>query len=490
MEVRSSRETDAGGAGGNLAVAGADRVRIVGIDSAGHRASLRAVTADGSSGPGGSLGLEARIVEVENGGQISTLTQGTGNTNALTIDASERLTVVGGEDGVSIVSADSRRVVGGSTVIPGGGGDLTVRTGLLELRDGGQISASTEGMLDSGLIHVEADGVVVSGVDPVFGNASGLFSRSNADIEDGGDARGIEILATGDVLLSEGGTLSSSTVATGNAGPIDVEAGGRIALDTGATITAVAEGPFTGNGGSVELTAALGVYLSGGSSVLAESQGSGLACDVTIDAGPRFQASNSTVETEARFGSGGRITIRADEIVWLQNSSLTTSVRAGAGGGGDIEIDPEFVVLDQSRILAGAVEGDGGNITITAGTLFKTPDSEISAKSELGIDGTISIVAPETDVTSGITTLPSEVLDATALMKSACSAASAEGGSFVVAARPGLPVSPDALLAAFEERTTQAGIAAVSASAAEMARVALAGETGARGCRRASEEVL
>ena len=190
------------------------------------------------------------------------------------------------------------------------------------------------------------------------------------------------------------------------------------------------------------------------------------------------------------FSSGGRITIIADEIVHLQGSELTTSVLDGAGGGGDIDIDPEFVVLDQSRIVAQAVEGAGGNITITAGTFFATPDSLVDASSELGIDGTVSIVAPDTDVTSGITTLPSEVLDATALMKSACSAATAEGGSFVVAARPGLPVSPDALLAAFDERTTGMGAAAVPASAARAARVALAGTVRAGACRRVAEEVL
>ena len=197
-----STRTDAAGAGGKLAVQAAERVQIAGVDAAGRRASLRATTNTGSMGQGGSLALGAPVVELANGGQISTLTQGTGDAGSLSIDASERLSVSGGENGTSNISADSR-VVGEITPIPGGAGDLTLNTGSLELRDGGQISASTEGASDSGLIGITADSVVVSGTDPAFGNASGVFSRSNADFEGGGNARGIDIVATGDVILSQ-----------------------------------------------------------------------------------------------------------------------------------------------------------------------------------------------------------------------------------------------------------------------------------------------
>ena len=496
-----STRTDAAGAGGNLTVQGAgesltvqeaDRVLVVGVDAAGRRASLRATTNPGSAGPGGWLMLGARVVELGNGGQISTLTQGTGDAGSLTIDASERLTVSGGANGASIISADSR-VVGEITPIPGGAGDLSVHTGSLELRAGGQISASTEGARNSGRIRITADSVVVSGSDPAFGNASGVFSRSNADFVGGGDAQGIEIAATGDVILSQRGTLSSSTVATGDAGTIDVNAGGRIMLEDGAEISARAEGDSTGNGGSIELKADGGIFLSGDSSILAESQGSGLAGDVTLQAGPRLELRDSSIKTEAGSGSGGRITIHAAEIVWLRNSSLLTSVLEGEGGGGDIVIDPEFVVLDghhDSHILANAKRGAGGNISITAGTFFKTPGSTVDASSTLGIDGSVSIVAPDTDVTSGITTLPSVFLDATALLRNACSAASGEGGSFVVSTRPGLPISPDAPLTAFAGAVTAAGIANATPASHAAARVALAGEYRARGCGRAREEVL
>lgn len=481
--------TEGTGAGGDLAIRGAERVLLRGMDTAGRRAALTASTLPGSTGHGGALDVEARVVEVFDGGQMSTNTQGLGDAGPLAIVAAERVSVIGGAHGPSFISSDSR-FVQGALELPGGGGDVSVDTELFELRDGGRLTASTDGARDAGSVRVTARDVVISGVDPVQANPSAVQSRSNADLTDGGDGGAIEIAARGDVTISDLGELSSSTVATGDAGSIDVAAGGSIRLAQ-ARVTARAEGTSTGDGGSIELNAAQGVFLSSSTSILAESQGFGLAGDVTIDAGTRFEAADSTIETEARFGSGGRITIVADQIVWLKDSSLATSVLDGAGGGGDISIDPEFVVLDQSQILAQAETGAGGNITITAGTFFSSPDSVVDASSELGIDGTVSIVAPDTDVTSGITTLPSDVLDATALMRTACSAAVAEGGSFVVSARhPGLPASPDALLAAFDSVDGAAAVSGTAPASQAAARVAIADPHRARGCSRAREEVL
>jgi hypothetical protein len=41
--------------------------------------------------------------------------------------------------------------------------------------------------------------------------------------------------------------------------------------------------------------------------------------------------------------------------------------RSWLSNGGNITIDPQFVVLDHSSIIAQAIEGHGGDITINAG---------------------------------------------------------------------------------------------------------------------------
>jgi large exoprotein involved in heme utilization and adhesion len=485
------------GAGGNLTILGAERVVIHGMDAGvpnpdpslhvdPRRAALTAFTETGSTGSGGSLSVTSQVVEVLDGGQASTTTQGDGDAGPLTIQAGERVSVRGGPNGPSFVSSDSR--VKNNVLPQGAGGVVEIDTRLFEALDGGRVTASTDGTRDAGGVRITAQDVVISGVTPTPAQIPSVVqSRSNSNRPDGGGGGPIGIVATGDVTVSDRGEIASSTAGGGDAGFIDLRAAGRLLLERLVSIAARTEGGSSGAGGSIRFLAGRGISISE-SSVATESLGDGLAGDITIEAGPSLEVSDGSITTASAKSSGGNITIVADQIVHLEDGSeLTTSVISGVGGGGNIDIDPEFVVVDRSTIKANAEGGDGGDITITTGTFFKTPDSEITASSEFGVDGTIAIVAPDTDVTSGITTLPAEVLDATALMRNACSAATAEGGSFVVSARPGLPVSPDALLAAFDERTTQTA-AATADSGAPAPRVAVAGAL--RACRRVSEEVL
>jgi large exoprotein involved in heme utilization and adhesion len=78
---------------------------------------------------------------------------------------------------------------------------------------------------------------------------------------------------------------------------------------------------------------------------------------------------------EASQASGGEITITAPEMVRLTNSRISTSVFGGTGSGGNIKIDPQFVILQNSQIIANAVAGRGGNITIDFGVFLVDPNS-------------------------------------------------------------------------------------------------------------------
>ena len=84
---------------------------------------------------------------------------------------------------------------------------------------------------------------------------------------------------------------------------------------------------------------------------------------------------------------------------------------------GHINIDPTFLVLDQSRIQANAFEGNGGNISITAGFLLVTPDSVIEASSQRGIDGIINVDAPDSDVAGSLTALNANFQDPRRLLR-------------------------------------------------------------------------
>ena len=324
-----------------------------------------------------------------NGAQIASDTFGPGPAGDLGIFASKRVTVEGGENGVSIISAGSFAQAGSPPDL-GAGGTLRIETGSFELRNGGQVSASTSGPNEAGAIIIEAAQVEISGAaDPTGFNVSGVFSQSlTFGVPDGGHGGDISITAAGNAAVWDGARISAKSDGPGNAGDISVEAGGSVLLTSGGQIT-----------------------------------------------------------TEADSASGGRVTIKAHDTVYLLDSSITTSVALGEGGGGDIVIDPPLVVLNRSELRANAFEGPGGNMTIVADAFLLSGDSVLSASSELGIDGVIEVTAPDSDLVGELSSLPETFLDASALLQSACAARTERAGSFVVESRTGVVAPPDAPLA-------------------------------------------
>ena len=107
------------------------------------------------------------------------------------------------------------------------------------------------------------------------------------------------------------------------------------------------------------------------------------------------------------------------------------------------------MVLDSSRIEANALRGSRRQHHYPGRSTHPLVDSVIQAASELGLSGTITIAAPNTDVTSGLVVLPETFLDVSSRLREACAA---RGGrltsSFSAGGRGGLPPDPGAPLAA------------------------------------------
>src|SRR5215831_1163975 len=152
----------------------------------------------------------------------------------------------------------------------------------------------------------------------------------------------------------------------------------------------------------------------------------------------------STMTTEATQSSGGKITITTNPTgtVQLTNSTISASVLDGTGGGGTVTIDPQFVLLQNSQILANAVFGPGGNIFITTNLLQPDATSVISASSQFGQQGTITIQSPIAPA-SRILLLSQKPLITTSLVTQRCAAlAGGNYSSFTVAGRDALPAEP------------------------------------------------
>jgi large exoprotein involved in heme utilization and adhesion len=151
------------------------------------------------------------------------------------------------------------------------------------------------------------------------------------------------------------------------------------------------------------------------------------------------------------------------------NISATAGTAQSFGNGGNVTINiPDgFIVAvpaENSNISANAFLGNGGNVNITTQGIFgiefqpaPTPLSDITASSEFGLQGTVTIETPDVDPSKDLVNLPETVVDASRLVAQNCGAGTGVAstlGEFVVTGRGGLPPSPTEQLSAQSNLST------------------------------------
>ncbi|MGL5834895.1 MAG: ShlB/FhaC/HecB family hemolysin secretion/activation protein, partial [Waterburya sp.] len=206
-----------------------------------------------------------------------------------------------------------------------------------------------------------------------------------------------------------------------------------------------------GDAGTVFInTPKLNIFDEGEVSV--KNEGTGNAGTLSINGEDISLDNFGSITAEAGVnGEGGNITINTSNLTAKKNSNLTTS--AVGGDGGNIEITADTILgLENSDITANAVGGNGGNITITSDLIYgfeprsqTTPFEDITASSELGIDGTITINSPETSTDEDIifSALKIEPRDYKKLLTGSCLDENRPGRERFTYIGGGIPESPD-----------------------------------------------
>jgi hypothetical protein len=204
----------------------------------------------------------------------------------------------------------------------------------------------------------------------------------------------------------------------------------------------------SGDGGQISINSS-GLLLSNQAEITAESAGSGYAGNINIRASDTLLMSNSIITTEATSTDGGNINIQSGYMDQLIDSKITASVGGGPDTvGGNITIDPQYVILNDSQIIANAYEGKGGNIRIIADVFLASPDSIVDASSALGIDGTVDIQAPISNISGTLAPMQGNFLLSEALLRDRCMAKirGVKYSSLIVSGRDGLPIRPGSVL--------------------------------------------
>jgi filamentous hemagglutinin family protein len=488
------------GSAGNVAIAARDRVVLDGSQGNSPSGVYSTVESTGI-GTGGTIRVAARSVAARNGAQFLATTFGQGDAGNITINATDTVSFDGrstrlSNGGFSYSGAFST-VQGNAR---GNGRDIQINTGTLSVTNGARVSAATLARGRAGNLLLNArDAVIVDGISR-DGFSSGLFTsteNSNA-IGRGGtirittdrfrvadaaivSARTLNRFSGGNIEINansfaaiDGGQVLTTTNRAGRAGDITVNAdrvllsgtdsnyrarvrefGRDVVFNQGGNsgLFANTRPNSTGDGGRITVNSS-NLTLQDAARISAQSQGTGTAGDIDLNASEQLQLTDSDITTTAARSSGGDIEVNTVDqtgvVILRGDSDITTNSQ---GNGGNITLRGSGIIaFDDSDILARSQDARGGNITLDAffsqsGTLDSEAPFDGNDRVDVNADGEVAsgtITTPDTSVIqNSLTELPETAIDPDTLVADSCVVRSQEeGGTFTITGAGGLPQRP------------------------------------------------
>ena len=301
---------------GSLSITGGTSNYFVGILSSDGDPTLgAAVGLSAGSGSAGSIVAHvAGSVVLQDGGQISTATYGSGPAGDVTVTAGS--IKAGGGANPSGISSQAFAESGGQT------GQVNVSTGLLVLTSNGSIDSSNGATLANPNLVTPTETKIKAQEIDMLGGAITAASTGNVA------ASGI-VISYSQSLRMDPSTISTSAV-DGNGGPITITGRGPLFINH-SNITTSVSGTKNGNGGDIDINVPL----------------------IVIDTGA-IQAN-----TLAPLASGGTVTIDAQALVPSYQSFIL--------GGTAVVFDPTATGFNV--VQAAAADGVNGALSVTVPTL-------------------------------------------------------------------------------------------------------------------------
>ena len=270
------------------------------------------------------------------------------------------------------------------------GGDISIETDNLTVRDGAAISTTSRGA------------------------STGNAAASQLDI-------------TANSVLIENNATISAISETGSGGNISVRTSDMRLNDS--TLTASAEENATG--GNITINAENGALRTDNGSILSSSDSTG-GGNVTISAGTiRFDGdSDIQADVSGGVGDGGNINLTADYIIAFDDSDIFANAEGGSGGVINLNTPGFF--------------GDG----FTAASLNADPATlQGNDRADINATGVVNGVVTVPDVNSlenSLTSLPDTLIAPDQLIASSCIARADDGqGNLITTGGDGLANSPD-----------------------------------------------
>lgn len=354
---------------------------------------------DGITGDGGNVTLQAnRISDLE----ISTISSAGASGNVAIQSTADGLTV----DNLRLITSGQLEI--SNPIFP----DQPISLDLSDFDQSGKTTIISSNDLTLNNVELLSDANRVADAGNVELRSNGNIRLNNSQIfsdtnpQSSGNGGDIVIVGDNNIVLNNS-IITTGTDGSGRAGNILITAPLLTIQNDTQIIGETSSLNREGIGGDV-IVQANGINLSEeNTKISVNTRGIAAAGNITLipldnrgdlqisTLGDGAQISAST-EVGSR-GSGGNITIRDADTVLLSNTEILTS-GDGSGAAGSIFIKDvsEFVMRRTSLILAAANQtGSGGNVDIDAGFILTIPeeDNDILATANFGQGGTVSITA-------------------------------------------------------------------------------------------------
>jgi filamentous hemagglutinin family protein len=407
-----------------------------------------------SGGDAGNLTINTGQLTVSNGAAVSAGTTTTGSAGNLSVNARDFIELSGTSlnDAPPGLFTIGNRVPSGlrnETTGRGLGGNLTIETGRLIVRDGAWVTTGTGGQMRGGELTVNAkESVDLSGSS----EANNLPSVLSSGTQGAGNAKPLTI-NTQRLSVRDGAIISAGTSGSGRGGDLTINASDSVELIgtsrlglsadllnqligvAGTRVFGIVENsPYpsgiitgsagNGNAGSLSINTGRLLILDGAqASVSTVGPGKAGSLNVVADSveltGTSQQSRNpndvvgrsllTTAVGENSTGSGGDITVQTDLLTISDGAALTAST-SGQGNAGNIKVpQANLVSVFDNGLISTAVnaqaQGLGGNIDINTNTLSVNQGGQITASTlGNGIAGRVMINARDAVSLDGVGT--------------------------------------------------------------------------------------
>lgn len=342
-------------------------IPLVDFNFSSIQAPIGLFTSSQSLGQSGNLAIATGRLTIQGGAVVSASTSDQGEGGNLTVRATEQVELIGISGDQTIPTALLSEASG-----PGNGGDITIETPHLIIKDGAVISTAT-GRLSGTSPDTTAEGgnlTITSNLVELIGTSANpqyrsALQTSSAGFGDAGDL----LLNTDRLIVQDGAVILAATLRQGNSGTLTVNATDSVEVVGTAPDnlpSGISNGTAgTGSAGNLIVNTRTLTIRDGGS-IAAGTVGQGMSGNLSVNASEWVEVAGTTPDGRPSSLFTGSGIAGVSSIPLLQQFGIDPLQATGSGG--DLQINTaQLRVRDGAEVSAATLgQGQGGNVSVNA----------------------------------------------------------------------------------------------------------------------------